>query len=174
MDPVHGLIAPGIPIMQQYHLRRAEKAITDSAGILSLLQEGRWLVLGLCAEEIPYVVSLNYGHDPERNCLYMHCATEGRKMEIIRKNSSCCATIVEDHGYKTSDCDHAYRSLVLFGTISIVESQEEKLHALETLIRHLEPDPDPVRRRFIREQTDLDTVGIMRMDIQCITGKINR
>lgn len=160
--------------MQQYHLRRAEKAITDQSELVSVLRKGRWLVLGLCAGDDPYVVSLNYGHDPDRNCLYMHCAVEGRKVQIIRINPSCCATIVEDNGYKISDCDHAFRSLVLTGTIAIVESQEEKLHALEILIRHLEPDPDPVQRRLIGEQTNLDTVAILRMDIRCITGKINR
>ena len=55
-------------MMQQYHLRRVEKAITDTSEIASLLQKGRWLVPGLSAEDDPYVVSLNYGHDPEHNC----------------------------------------------------------------------------------------------------------
>ena len=36
----------------------------------------------------PYVISMNFGYKDK--ALYLHSATEGRKIEIIKKNNKVC------------------------------------------------------------------------------------
>lgn len=157
--------------MPQYHIRRSEKAITSAEEISGILKHCKWTTLALSAGNRPYAVAMNYGYDPERNCLYMHCAGDGHKLEIIRHNTACCASIVEDHGYKTGECDHAFRSLLVYGTIAQVLEPAEIRHALEIMIRHLEPDPEPVISHFFKTKDSVPDVGILCLDIRHITGK---
>ncbi|HPQ39355.1 MAG TPA: pyridoxamine 5'-phosphate oxidase family protein [bacterium] len=157
--------------MPQYHIRRSEKALTSPEDINGILKRCKWMTLALSAGNRPYAVAINYGHDPDRNCLYMHCATNGHKLDVIRHNTACCASIVEDLGYKYGKCDHAYRSLLIHGTVTLVLEKQEIRHGLEVLIRHLEPDPDPVMARFFHGSDDVPEVGILKLDIRHITGK---
>ncbi|MBN1880385.1 pyridoxamine 5'-phosphate oxidase family protein [bacterium] len=159
--------------MQQYHLRRSEKSIVSQTEIVSILKRNKWLTLGLCNDGEPYVVTLNYGFASNTNSLYMHCATHGHKLDIIRQNNLACASIVEDLGYKIGECDHAFRSIVIHGIVVPVKDSSEKILALKTMIRHLEPDPDPVIGRFFKQGFDDTGLEILRLDIKRIVGKQN-
>jgi len=78
---------------------------------------------------------------------------------------------MEDHGYKKDECSHAYRSVVFWGTLSIVEELEEKKHGMEILFNHLEKNPDPIRERNFKSEGDYLKVNILRLNIEEITGK---
>lgn len=157
--------------MSSYHMRRQEKAIEDPRVFDDILKRGQFAILALCRENEPYAVTMNYGFDASRNTLYFHCAKEGLKIDFIRQNARVCGTVVEDRGYKTGECDHAYRSLVFWGRIAIVDNTEEKKHALDVMIHHLEEDPDPVRRRTLSKEDVTEKVCILRLDIDTISGK---
>ena len=159
--------------MESYHLRRKEKTISDDSELQRLLQEGKYIILGFCRNDEPYVVTMNYGFDSERNALYFHCAKEGFKLDLIKKNPRVCGTVIEDLGYQTGDCEHAYRSLIIRGTMHVVEDIDEIRHGLELLIDHLEENPAPVKERTFKKPTVLETLLILRLDIESITGKDN-
>ncbi|MBN1296553.1 pyridoxamine 5'-phosphate oxidase family protein [bacterium] len=159
--------------MNSYHVRRTEKEITEHALLVELLRTGRWLTLALSTGNRPYAVAINYGYDADRNCLYMHCAENGRKMDMIRTNTACCASIVQDLGYKNGKCDHGFRSLIIHGTVTEVLDYEEIRHGLTVLIRHLEPDPEPLLTRLIPNPDSAAGVTILRLDIRHVTGKEN-
>ena len=124
--------------MESYHLRRKEKTISDDSESQRLLQEGKYIVLGFCRGDEPYVVTINYGYDPNRNALYFHCAKEGFKLELMKENPRVCGTVIEDLGYQAGECEHAYRSLIIRGAMHVVEALDEPRHGLEALIDHLE------------------------------------
>ena len=157
--------------MGAYHLRRKDRAIEDSRELHALLRQGRFAALALCRDGEPYVVTLNHGLDEQRNCLYFHAAPEGQKLDFIRAHPRACATVVEDHGYAPGECSHRYRSVVLRGPLSIVTDEREKRHAMDVLIRHHEPDPDPVRLRFLADPQWTGGVAVLRLDIEEMTGK---
>jgi nitroimidazol reductase NimA-like FMN-containing flavoprotein (pyridoxamine 5'-phosphate oxidase superfamily) len=125
----------------------------------------------MCRENEPYIATLNYGYDKEGNALYFHCALEGLKLDFIRRNPSVCATVIEDRGYKMGECDHVYRSVVLRGKIHVVEDLQEKKHALDVMVNHLEDEPEKIKQRSLKSDEVYRQVGILRLDIEEIIGK---
>ena len=157
--------------MPRYHMNRSELAITDDRELRKIIQQGKYVTIGLCRDNEPYVVTLSYGYDVEKNALYFHCASKGLKLDFIRQNPRVCATVIDDKGYVTGDCDHAFRSLVIWGEMKIIVETEEKRHAIEVLLNHLEPDPDAIKSRSPISDSALAKTGILRLDISEITGK---
>ncbi len=122
-----------------YHMRRADRAITEQAEIESILQHGRYITLALASEE-PYVVTLSYGYEPTEQRLYFHVASKGRKLDIISNDPRACGTIIIDQGYTQGECEHPFESVVMTGALRLVTSDDEKLRAIRTLVEHLEDD----------------------------------
>ena len=157
--------------MVRYHLRRKDKEITDSVRQNDILKNGLFTTLGFCRNNEPYVITMNYGFDSDKNALYFHCAQQGLKLDFIRDNPNVCATVIQDLGYKHGECDHAYRSVVCRGKMSVIEDPKEKRHALEILVHHLEKNPDPIRVQNLEKNESYPKVVILRMDIEEMTEK---
>lgn len=157
--------------MTKYHLARKDKEISGEKSIGELLVSCRLAFVSMCRENEPYIVTMNYGYDPERNALYFHCANRGQKLDFINENPAVCAFILRDHGYVDGKCEHRYQSLVIRGKMSVVEELKEKKHGIDVLMDHQESDSDPVRKRNFKVDTDYDIFSILRIDIEEITGK---
>lgn len=69
-------------------MRKSDREITDRSAIDEIIRRCRACRLGLSDEGQPYVVPLNFGYDG--HALYFHGAMEGRKIDVIRKNSRVC------------------------------------------------------------------------------------
>lgn len=123
-------------------MRRTDRAIIDAEHIERILRQGRWTAIALTDGLEPYVVTLSYGYDAESRRLYFHVAPEGRKLDVIARCARACATVVLDGGYANGECEHPFESAVVHGTMRIVTDPDEKRHAIETLVAHLEEDPD--------------------------------
>ncbi|MCP4725702.1 MAG: pyridoxamine 5'-phosphate oxidase family protein, partial [bacterium] len=52
-----------------------------------------------------------------------------------------------------------------------IEELEEKIHAMEIMLYHLEDNPDKVRARLLKKEVTYRKLGILRLDIEEITGK---
>lgn len=157
--------------MTKYHMHKIERQITDPEAVEAVLQRGQYATLALCREREPYLVTLNYGyHSPDR-VLYFHSATEGLKLDFIRENPQVCGTVIEDHGYVQGKCTHAYRSVVFWGEIEVLEDLEEKRAGLVCMIDHLENDAEGVRQRLLSNPTRLAGVAVLRLRIREISGK---
>ncbi len=157
--------------MPQYHMRKKEREITDHSRKRQILENGRYATLALCRRNEPYAVTLNYGYDEQRNCLYFHSARKGLKIDFISRNPNVCATIIEDLGYVEGQCDHRYRSLVLWGTMSMVEDLAEKQHGMDILLKHLERHPEEIKKRALSKQDVYQKMAVLRMDIVQMCGK---
>jgi len=123
-------------------MRRSEREITDGKELLQLLQKGSVLHLGLSDGGRPYVVPLSYGWLEEEGgiSLYFHCALEGRKLDIIRKNSRCAGVITGDagivRGAQACSWSASYASLMLEGEVEILEDEAQRKRGLDALMRH--------------------------------------
>ena len=69
-------------------MRREEREIRDQTDVLAVMKEALVCRLGFSDDGMPYVVPMNFGL--RENCIYLHCAREGRKLDIIRKNDQVC------------------------------------------------------------------------------------
>lgn len=156
----------------KYHMRRQDRAITDSDVIEALLTKGAYATIALVDGEEPYLVTLSYGYAPSPRRLYFHVANEGRKLDIIARNPRACATIIVEGGYTDGECEHPFQSLVIFGSIRRVSDPAEKLEAIHTLVDHLESDPQAYwsSRSWALGQR-LGGFSALCLDIEEITGK---
>ncbi len=152
-------------------MNRKEGEIADKSELFEILGQGKYVTIAMCRENEPYIVTLSYGYDENKNALYFHCSLKGLKLDLVKGNPSVCATVIEDEGYRMGECDQAYRSVVFWGRMQKVENLQEKKHGMQILLNHLEDDPDQVRKRILKSDEAYEEVGILRLDITEISGK---
>jgi len=80
-------------------IRRKEKAITDEKTMKKILSEVAYVTIALCKDNQPYLVSLSHGYDSDKNCIYFHCASEGKKIDYLKENNVVWGQAIIDKGY---------------------------------------------------------------------------
>ena len=116
----------------------------------------------------PYFVSLSHGYDEAKNCLYFHCAPEGKKLVFLKANSKVWGQAVLDFGV-TEECDYAYTSVHFSGKMQLISELSEKQHAMEVLVRQVSLDPEEKLAKLKPEKLENATMG--RIDIDYMSGK---
>ena len=96
--------------------------------------------LGMVEEGgIPYVLPFNFGYS-EGN-LYLHAGPGGKKFGVLEKNNRACAAFSTDHELRVRHENVAcswfmkYRSVLLHGRIEMIEDYDEKIRALNIIMR---------------------------------------
>jgi len=152
----------------QFHVRRRDREITDSAMLKRILGTAQYVTIAMCKDDQPYLVSLSHGYDEERNCIYFHCAREGKKIDYLRSGRVWGQALL-DHKYHQGECTHLYASVHFSGKVVFVDGLEEKRHALEGMIRKLDSNPEELVAKLSDERLNQVIVG--RIDIEYMTGK---
>ena len=122
-------------------MRNKKREITDMKVIEELLKNARILRLGMVDGNKPYVVPLHYGYTLEDGKLtfFMHGATEGRKIDVLKANDNVFVEIDMDEELIPSDvaCDYAayFLSLMAEGKATLVEDLDEKIRGLKVLMK---------------------------------------
>ena len=156
-------------VSMRYHMRRADKEFTEPEKIRKVLKDTCYVTISMARDDEPYLVSLSHGYDEESNCIYFHCASEGKKLDFMRANPLVWGQVILDYGYIEKECTHHYVTVMFRGRVSFIENEEEKLRALRTMLWQLEPD---LQARARRMNTDgLATTVFGRIDIEHMTGK---
>ncbi len=152
-------------------MRRRDREVTDMNEILHILDNAKTLHLGLVEDGMPYVLPLNYGYTMEDGKLtfYVHGALEGRKIDVVRKNSVCCAqldTDIEPFAGKVA-CQYgvSYYSLIGFGNAYVVEDPIEKMKALSILMK------TQTGKDFEFNEKLVSVVAVIRIDCDSYTAK---
>ena len=151
-----------------FHVRRKDREITDSEALKNVLKSTKYVTVALCRDNEPYLVSLSHGFDEKRNCLYFHCADEGKKLVYWKANSKVWGQAVLDYGV-TDECDYAYTSVHFKGEVSLIADLGEKRHAIEVMLRQLSENPEEKLAKIKPEKLAKTTIG--RIDIDYMTGK---
>jgi len=161
--------------MEEYHLRnRPDRELTQEDDINDILINGKFTTISLCRNNEPYIVSLSYGYDHDKNALYFHCSKKGLKLDFLNINKRVCATVVEDGGYLSNECAHKYKSVVFWGDMQIVNDPEEKKHGMRILLHHLEEKDSVINKNMLESDKSYSKMEILRLDIQQIHGKAGR
>jgi nitroimidazol reductase NimA-like FMN-containing flavoprotein (pyridoxamine 5'-phosphate oxidase superfamily) len=151
-------------------MRRRDKEITDPAEMRAVLQEATYIIVAMSVGDEPYLATLSHGYDEERNCVYFHCAPEGRKVEMLKANPNVWGQALVDGGYQQGSCDHFYRTVQFRGKVTFMADQTQKEHALRVMIHHLDEDPETVIAKQITPHST-GRILIGRIDITEMTGK---
>jgi hypothetical protein len=151
-------------------MRRSDRAITDPAQLDSILREAVVCRMGLCDGEVPYVVPMNYGY--RDGSVFLHSATEGRKIEILRKNPNVCLEFEKDVELIPAEaaCSFSmkYRSVIASGQAVFLEDAEEKAQGLNVIMAQY------TGKEFDFPQQALERIVVIRVDLEECSGKHNR
>lgn len=119
-------------------MRRHEREITDPIIIEEIFSKAIICRVAFHGEEYPYVVPMNFGY--KDGALYFHCATEGKKLELIRKNNKVAFEITEKQelvpSEKSCEWTEHYRSIFGVGEMEMLSDYTQKLKGLDALMQH--------------------------------------
>jgi len=120
-------------------MRRQDKQILDPAEIDAIIYKAEICRLALAIDNEPYLVPLNFGYDGE--AIYLHTAGSGRKITFFETNPRVCfefegdcELVVDPH--KACRWTMLFSSVIGYGRISELVSDEEKRFGLNQIMRH--------------------------------------
>ena len=135
-----------------------------------ILSDVAYVTIALCKDNQPYLVSLSHGYDPDRNCIYFHCASEGKKIDYLKENNVVWGQAIVDKGYIQGSCDHLYATTQFKGKVTFVNDFEEKKEILTNMVRKLDENPDVLIEKQLTQQS-ITKITIGRIDIEYMSGK---
>lgn len=151
-------------------MRRKDREIKDFDKLLQIMRQCDSCVLALNDDGFPYIVPLNFGMDIEDGQLYLyfHCAMQGKKLDLIRKDNRATFEMDCDHNFilydKRMSCTMGYSSVIGHGLIEFVED-EKKYEALKVLMRQYHPED------FLFNTDMIKVTTVLKMKVLDITGK---
>jgi nitroimidazol reductase NimA-like FMN-containing flavoprotein (pyridoxamine 5'-phosphate oxidase superfamily) len=154
-------------------MRRKDREITDINDKMAIIEQCKFCRMGLCEENNPYIIPLNYGYtyENEKLTLFFHSAVEGKKIEIIKKNKNACFEVDCDTELieGNSPCEYGYKfkSIIGFGEIIFLETNDEKSYGLKQLMKH------QTGRETLHNfsENELKNVCVFKMIVKEFTGK---
>jgi uncharacterized protein len=135
--------AASLEITSRTQIKRLpQRGEYDRETIYQILDEGLICHVGFAVEGQPFVIPTAYGRIDDR--LYIHGSPASRMLRTLQKGIEVCVTVTLLDGLvlARSAFHHSmnYRSVVLFGTATLVEASEEKMTALEAFTEHIMRD----------------------------------
>ncbi len=148
-------------------MHRNDKQINDTAAIEDILSRATVCRLGLCVNNQPYVVPLCFGY--KDNALYFHCAGQGKKLDILRKNNNVCFEVDIERelikGEAACDWGMKYKSVIGFGKAVFIEGTESKRKALDIIMQQFSKDT------FEYPANAIENIVVIKINIESMTGK---
>lgn len=155
-------------------MRRMDRA-QDRAFCLELMDRCTHGVMALSTgEDTPYCLPLSFVRVD--NVLYFHCAKEGRKLDLLRRNPHVCITFVggDIPAFVPPAMYTTYfQSAIVTGSAREVTSPAEKTSALRALCEKL--TPCDLGEGFDRAmEKSLNITAVWRVDMEDISGKAKK
>ena len=153
-------------------MRRKERQITDVSQITDFILSEQILRVGFHDKDDIYIVPVNYGFiiEDEKYVFYFHGAKAGRKYELAKLNPKVGFEI--DGKYSLVDgelaCDYTahFQSVIGNGILSLVENQEEKVLALNSIMKQTTQNSE-----WTYSKEMLNGVAIFRLDVENFSCK---
>ena len=123
-------------------MRRYDREVKDWQGILAILDHCKVCRLGMLVDGMVYIVPMNFGYNfvSQTLSLFFHSALEGKKISALRENASISFEMDCAHQLISADkaCAYsfAYESLMGQGRVQFLETDQEKLAALQQIMLH--------------------------------------
>ncbi len=117
----------------------------------------------------PYVLPFNFAYD--NKTVYLHCAPEGKKIEIIKSNNNVCISFDIDHELFHRDkevaCSYGmkFRSVIVTGKIVEIEDYNEKVISFNILMTKY------TGKAFSYNAPAINNVKVFKVEIEEMTGK---
>jgi len=154
-------------------MRRPEREIKDQETIKSILEQsqvGRMATVN--RKGFPVIKPVNYLHWGGK--IYLHSSRKGEKVNDIRRGSPVCFEVDQPIAYvpaKGPACkaSYYYRSVLIKGKGTLVNSRKKKMEILERLMEKYQPESG---YEGIAEEI-LDKTAVIEISIEELTAKEN-
>lgn len=124
-------------------------------------------------EDTPYCLPLSLVRVDNR--LYFHCAKQGRKLDLLRRNPKVCVTFVgtSEPAYVESNNTFTdyFQSAMVTGTASEVLDDDEKIEALRALCTKVTPEGMSGDNFERAVSGSLAVTGVWRIEMEEVTAK---
>lgn len=152
-------------------VRRRDRLLSEQRAT-ELIRIAEYGVLSMIDEDgQPYAIPVNHVWDGE-DCLYIHCAPEGKKLRAIAKNPNVCLCIVGDVNLLPSKFTTEYESVVIRGLARIGLDEEERMKALYLLIDKLSPEYKQLGEKYA--QASFHRTEIIKIEMLQFSGKCKK
>ena len=153
-------------------MRRKDREVTDSMKIENIISRCTCCRIGFYDDGEIYIVPLNFGYEAKGDTyiFYFHGATEGRKIDLIKKNPMVGFEM--DTNYALHEADSAcgysarFQSIIGNGIVSIVSEIEEKKLGLSLLMEH-----NTGKRNWNFDEKMVRAVTVFKLEVTKISCK---
>jgi nitroimidazol reductase NimA-like FMN-containing flavoprotein (pyridoxamine 5'-phosphate oxidase superfamily) len=152
--------------------RLPQRGVYDAEQIYAILDQGLVCHLGFVKDGQPFVIPTL--HVRVGNKLYLHGSPASRMLKTVAQGVEVCVTVTLIDGLvlARSAFHHSvnYRSVVVFGTATVVSDLAQKFEILHALTEHLIPG----RWRDVRtpSQTELQQTLVLELSINEASAKV--
>lgn len=131
-----------LTVTQRSQVRRLpQRGAYEREFVYEILDEGLICYVGFVTNEQPVVIPTAYGRVGDK--LYIHGSPASRMLQTLQGGVEVCVTVTLLDGLvlARSAFHHSmnYRSVVVFGTATLVKDPKQKLEALQAFTEHVVP-----------------------------------
>lgn len=123
-------------------MRRNDREVKEFFKMTKILETCDCCRLGLVDDQEAYIIPMNFGYEIEGESLtlYFHCAGEGRKIDLLKKQSTVSFEMDINHklaeGKQGCEFSYLYQCIMGTGTINISSDLNEKIYGLQKIMVH--------------------------------------
>lgn len=149
---------------------RRQNRVLDQARAEQLLTSGEYGLLAMVnIDGGGYGLPFSYVYNPQRRCIYIHCAPQGHKIENLIADNRVTFTVVGATQIIPDKFTTAYSSVMVFGHISLDIPENERLSALRELVIKYSPGFEERAEKYIAGS--FSRTAVLRLDINDMSAK---
>lgn len=149
-------------------MRRKKQALSKEE-CAAILNRGSSGVLALAGDnDYPYAVPISYVYDEGK--IYFHCAKSGHKLDAINRKAKVSFCVIDQDQIVPEEYTSYFRSVIVFGTMRILNDDSEKRNAIDKLALKYAPNDTEENRRNAIER-EWKPLCLLEMGIDHMSGK---
>ena len=150
-----------------------DKAAYDKKSVHGILDSALLAHVAFVEDGQPVVVPMLYGREGE--VIYLHGARKARIIRLLKSTGTACLNVTHVDGLvfarSAFNSSMNYRSATVFGPTSLIEDNDEKLHALKVISEATMPGRwDEVRDSLEKE---VKMTGVIELQIETASAKVS-
>lgn len=150
-------------------MRRKDREITYRKDIIDIIERSEECYLAMSVDNEPYVIPVNFGYENET--IYIHCAAEGKKIEMIKQNPNVSLAFTAEAETSLTGPPNTwttyYQSAIAFGKAELVFDLKERQKGMNAFQKHY-------TGKFMDfSERDLKKIMLIKVKITKMTGKAN-
>ncbi len=153
-------------------MRQSKREVRDPEDLRRIMAACDVCRVAFAGDGFPYIVPMNFGEEwfDGRPVLYFHCAREGRKLDLLRRDPRVGLEMDTARSLVSGEraCRYSmnYESLIGEGTIRILEDPARRIHGLQRIMAHYTGRAD-----WGFDPHDLSLACVLRLDVSSLCGK---